>query len=132
MQAKRREWVLDLYNFCLGAFLLISPWLYTMTHETARLDTWFSGLLVAAVSAAAILAFREWEEWISLLAGIWMIVSPFVLGFAHTPAMHVNIGIGCAIVFLSGLELWLLHYDRPREQGTDVHRHNGTVNHAAH
>ncbi len=125
---KRQEWVLDLYNFCLGAFLLISPWLYTMTHETARLDTWFSGLLVAAVSAAAILAFREWEEWISLLAGFWMIVSPFVLGFAHTPAMHVNIGIGCAIVFLSGLELWLLHYDRPRE---DLHRGSHTINHAA-
>ena len=131
MEAKRREWVLDLYNFCLGAFLLISPWLYTMTHETARLDTWFSGLLVAAVSAAAILAFREWEEWISLLAGIWMIVSPFVLGFAHTPAMHVNIGIGCAIVFLSGLELWLLHYGRPRDEGAPVHQGHETINHAA-
>ena len=115
---KRREWVLDLYNLGLGAFLLVSPWLYSMTRETARLDTWFSGLLVAAVSVAAILAFREWEEWISLLAGLWMIVAPFALGFAHTPGMHVNVGIGCAVVFLAGLELWLIHYQRPGEVET--------------
>ena len=126
MTAKRREWVLDLYNFCLGAFLLISPWLFTMTRESARLDTWFSGILVAAVSAAALLAFREWEEWVSLLAGIWMIVSPYVLGFAHTPAMHVNFGIGCAVVFLSGLELWLIHYDGPRRESEAAHKGNET------
>ena len=71
------------------------------------------------MSAAAILAFREWEEWVSLLAGLWMIISPFLLGFAHTPAMHVNIGIGCAVMFLAGLELRrflrarLTHADRP-------------------
>ena len=104
MQAKRREWVLDLYNFCLGAFLVISPWLYTITHETARLDTWFSGLLVAAVSAAAILAFREWEEWISLLAGIWMIVAPFALDFNSTDtgltAVYIVAGIAVLLVSL--------------------------------
>src|SRR5581483_8954677 len=96
-----------------------------------RLDSWFSGLLVAAVSAAAILAFREWEEWISLLAGIWLIISPYVLGFAHTPAMHLNFGIGCAIVFLSGLELWLIHYEHPHDQGAAVPPRDKTVNHAA-
>jgi hypothetical protein len=107
----RREAALDIYNLVLGVFLFLSPWLFTMTRETARIDTWASGLLVAAVSAAAIVAFRQWEEWVSLLAGLWMIVSPWALGFVGTPAMHVNIGVGCAVAFLAALELWLVRYE---------------------
>jgi hypothetical protein len=113
MRAKRKEWVLDLYNLGLGAFLLISPWLFAITREVARLDTWISAALLLAVSAAAIVMFRAWEEWVSLLVRLWMIAAPFVLGFVHTPAMHVNIAIGCLVVFLAALELWLVH-DEPR------------------
>ena len=109
MRAMRREWVLDLYNLCLGALLFASPWMFAMPREATRIDTWMSGLLLIAVSAAALVAFREWEEWISLLIGLWMIVAPFALGFAHTSAMHINIAIGCVVVFLTLLDLFLVH-----------------------
>jgi hypothetical protein len=108
MRAMRREWVLDLYNLCLGAFLFASPWLFAMPREATRIDTWMSGLLLVAVSAAAIVAFHEWEEWVRLLIGLWMIAAPFALGFAHTTAMHINIGIACVVVFLTLLELFLV------------------------
>jgi hypothetical protein len=37
-------------------------------------------------------------------------VSPWLLGFAHTRAMHFSIGVGIVIAFLAVLDLWL-HYD---------------------
>jgi drug/metabolite transporter (DMT)-like permease len=89
-----------------------------MTRETARLESWITGAVLLVVSAGAIVAFREWEEWVRLLAGAWMIVAPFVLGFAHTTAMHVSIGIGGAVLFLTLLELFLLHEERPRSPTT--------------
>lgn len=46
----------------------------------------------------------------------WLIVSPWVLGFAHTKAMHWAIGIGIVSLYLSSLELWMIHYDQPGEQ----------------
>ena len=121
MRAMRKEWVLDLYNLALGVFLFAAPWLFAMTRETARLESWITGLLLLGVSAGAIVAFREWEEWIRLLAGLWMIVAPFVLGFTHTTGMHVSIATGGAVLFLTVLELFLLHDERPQSRTTAAH-----------
>jgi hypothetical protein len=107
----RKEAALDLYNLALGAFLFVSPWLFAMTHATARIDTWASGALLVAVSIAALVAFADWEEWISLALGLWMIASPWLLGFAHTSAMHANVAVGCLVVFLALLDLWLVKYE---------------------
>jgi hypothetical protein len=46
-----------------------------------------------------------------MILGLWVMASPWLLGFAHTKAMHVNIILGLAIAFMSALDLWLIHYD---------------------
>jgi SPW repeat len=61
------------------------------------------------LSLAAVVAFSSWEEWANLLVGIWLIISPWMLGFAHTSAMHFSIGVGAAVTFLAALELWLVY-----------------------
>ena len=109
MRTWRRESALDLYNLVLAAILLISPWLFTLTNKTARIDLWASSAAVMLISLAAIAAFAKWEEWANLLLGIWLIASPWILGFAHTRAMHFSIGVGLAIAFLAALELFLLY-----------------------
>jgi len=45
--------------------------------------------------------------------GAWIVASPWLLGFPHTIAMHVFIGIGIVVMYLAALELWLIHYDGP-------------------
>ena len=109
MRPWRRESALDLYNLVLAALLLISPWLFTLTNTTARIDLWASSLAVILISLAAIAAFAKWEEWANLILGVWLIASPWVLGFAHSRAMHFSIGVGLAIAFLAALELFLLY-----------------------
>ena len=114
MRPWRRESALDLYNLVLAAVLLVCPWLFTLTNMTARIDLWASSLAIILISLAAIAAFAKWEEWANLILGIWLIASPWILGFTHTRAMHFSIGIGLAIAFLSALELFLL-YDTDQE-----------------
>ena len=113
MLKRRREVVFDAYNLAIGAFLFLSPWLFGFTRENARLDTWAVGAAIVVLSLAAIVLFAEWEEWLNLLLACWLIVSPWVLGFVHTKAMHWAIGIGLVSLYLSALELWMIHYDRP-------------------
>jgi SPW repeat-containing protein len=117
MKIWRRESVLDLYNLLLAMFLFISPWLFARANGTAAVDLRMSGAAIAILSLAAILAFSKWEEWINLLVGIWLIVSPWVLGFPHTRAMHFSIAVGAAVAFFAALELWLI-YDATHQETT--------------
>jgi hypothetical protein len=117
MRKWRRESPLDLYNLLLAMFLLISPWLFARANGTAAIDLRLSGAAVAVISLAAMFAFSNWEEWVNLLLGVWLIVSPWVLGFTHTRAMHFSIAVGAAVAFLAALELFLVydanHPDQP-------------------
>jgi SPW repeat len=109
MKKWRRESILDLYNLVLAAFLFISPWMFAQANGTAAADLRISGVAVAILSLAAILAFATWEEWANVLLGLWLIASPWILGFPHTRAMHFSIGIGVAVTFFAALELWLVY-----------------------
>ncbi|WP_245286621.1 SPW repeat protein [Bradyrhizobium sp. ARR65] len=81
-----------------------------MTNAPGKFDLLASGAVIAVVSLAAIIAYKDWEEWANFLLGLWLIASPWLLGFAHTRAMHFSIGIGVVVAFLAMLDLWL-HYD---------------------
>jgi hypothetical protein len=105
----RPESVLDFYNLLLAAVLLVSPWLFTLTNPAGRLDLLASGVAIAAISLGAIVAYASWEEWANLLLGLWLVASPWILGFTHTRAMHFSIGLGGLVAFLAILELWLIY-----------------------
>ncbi len=113
----RHDSILDLYNLVLALFVFVSPWLFTYVSQPARFDLWLTGIVIAVLSFAAIVAFAEWEEWLSLLLALWLIAAPWVLGFAHTKAMHVSVAAGLIIAFLTGLDLWLEH-DRKSTPGS--------------
>jgi SPW repeat len=115
----RRETILDIYTLALAAFLFLAPWLFHFARAPARADDWVSSALLLAVAIGAVLAFAEWEEWATLILGLWVFASPWLLGFAHTKAMHINIGVGLIIMLMSALELWLIHYDPPRPDAAD-------------
>ena len=122
----RRETTLDIYNIILGAALFAAPWLFSYSHQAARADDWVTGAIIIAFAVGAVVAFSEWEEWISMLLGLWVTVSPWLLGFAHSKAMPVHVAIGLLIMFLSALELWLIHYE------PDTTRPDSRVDHGNH
>jgi len=116
MKKWRSESALDLYNVLLAVVLFAAPWLFKLTNSTARLDFWVCSAAVVAISLAAIFAYANWEEWVNLLFGIWLIVSPWVLGFSQMRATHFAVGIGALIAFMAILELWLM-YEKAHPMG---------------
>jgi len=114
LSTRRREAVLDLYNILLAAFLFTTPWLFAYANEVVRWDMWIVGAAIMAVALLAIFAYAAWDEWVNTMLGIWLIVSPWLLGFAHTRAMHFSIGIGLAVILMALIEL-MLGYNPPRE-----------------
>jgi hypothetical protein len=111
----RKESVLDVYNLVAAVFLFVSPWLYAFSLERVELDMWVSGIAIAVVSLAAAVAFTEWEEWITLALGLWLVISPWVLGFLNPTAVHVAVIVGGIVAYLALLELWLIHYGEREE-----------------
>jgi hypothetical protein len=109
MRKWRAESILDLYNLVLAVLLFVSPWFFAHRNGTAAIDLRASGAAIAVISLAAMFAVAYWEEWTNLLAGVWLIVSPWVLGFTHTSAMHFSIAVGAAVAFMATLELWLMY-----------------------
>ncbi len=101
----RKETVLDIYNLLLALFLFATPWFVAFANGEARVDIWASSAAIAIVSIAAILAFSIWEEWLNFALGVWLILSPWALGFAHTRAMHYSIVIGSLVALVAATEL---------------------------
>jgi predicted cobalt transporter CbtA len=92
-----------------------------LTISQGRIDIWVTSAIIAILSLAAIIAYRDWEEWLNVLLGLWLIVSPWLLGFPHTRAMHISIGFGAVIVFLALLDLFLHYEKRHPEEEEPIH-----------
>ena len=112
MKRWRRESALDTYNLAAAGVLFVAPWLFRLTNGTARLDFWLCALAIIAMSSAAIFTYANWEEWTNVVVGLWLIVSPWMLGFAHFRAMHFSVAIGIIVTFMSLLELFLIYESR--------------------
>ena len=104
----------DVANLVLGVILLASPWIFGFPSGAASQNAVISGIIIAAISIAALAAFTVWEEWLNLIVGVWVLVSSWVLGFAGIAATQVHIVIGGIVALLAALEIWLLYQRPPR------------------
>jgi signal transduction histidine kinase len=93
-----RRWQ-DWANLVLGAWVFVSPWVLEYSGTASTSAAWNAHVMGAAIVVFALIAAympKAWEEMINTLAGVWLVVSPFVLGFASamTIALHtVLVGI---------------------------------------
>jgi hypothetical protein len=114
MPRSMRDAVLDVINLSLGAFLFFTPWLFGYATGAMSGNAWISGILIFLASIAAIAAFAEWEEWANVIVGLWLLVSPWVLGFDGSQAMHIDLVVGIIVALLATIELWSGHQAPPR------------------
>lgn len=96
----------DVGNLILGVILLASPWLFTFAAGFQTQNALVTGIVIIVLSIAALTAFAVWEEWLNLIVGLWLIASPWVLGFPRASAMLVDVVIGIIVVVLAAIELW--------------------------
>ena len=108
----------DVMNLFLGTILFFSPWLFSLSAGAPRQTASIIGLFIAVLSIAALSAFAVWEEWFNLIAGLWLIVAPWLLGFQDRNAMTVDVVIGTIVAALAAFEIWL-SVDRRQGGPTD-------------
>ncbi|HWQ40317.1 MAG TPA: SPW repeat protein [Burkholderiales bacterium] len=101
----------DPVNFILGLWLIASPWV--LGHRAEASPTWNAVILGIAVAVIALIAFfrvMAWEEWLNAAFGVWLAISPWVLGFSALASATANAVIVGVVVAV--LALWTLGTDK--------------------
>ena len=97
----------DVVNLILSGVLFFSPWLFDLSAGAQWQTASTVGIIIAVLSIAALAAFAVWEEWIIVIAGLALIVSPWLLGFQDTDAMNIDVIIGVSVAALAAVEVYL-------------------------
>lgn len=87
---KKRQWQ-DGLNFVFGFWLIIAPWVlgYADTRIAVG-NSVIMGIAVLIVSFTALVAPDIWEEWISLLLGFLLVISPVTTGYTGQTTAVIN------------------------------------------
>jgi len=114
MQASRRagtnarDWI----TLICGVLLFVSPWALGFAGNVmAGWTAWVGGVVIAIMGIVALVQFAEWEEWVALIAGVLMVIAPWVLGFAAvTYAVWTCVLLGIVVAVVSVSEIWMVHH----------------------
>jgi hypothetical protein len=111
-----RDWVM----LVLGAWLFLSPWILGFAGgapagaepavagpAAAAWNAWIVGVVITALAIWAIVKFAEWQDWLTGILGVWLVIAPWVLGFSSLTAAAWNqVIVGLLVVALAAWELW--------------------------
>jgi hypothetical protein len=82
----------------------------TDPRGAASWNAWASGALIAALAAAALWLFAEWEEWLTLIVGLWVATSPWFAHFsAHNTAATLHVIGGIVVAAIAAVRIWHVH-----------------------
>ncbi len=97
----------DCVSMVLGAVIALTSWMVGDTvSQTIAANAVIVGILVLALGAAEFLDLRRWEEGLETGCGLWLIVSPFIFGYADSGTLRYwHFALGAAVVLLAVLEL---------------------------
>lgn len=116
-QLNRHHWQ-DRMNGLIGLWLVICPWAMqsALPADTALAGTtawsfWATGVLLAGL--IILFAYNALEEWINLGIGAWLVLSPWVVGFASATALTWNAVVSGGLIIL--LAASALIFGRGRE-----------------
>ena len=100
-----KQWQ-DWSSWALGIWLLLSPWTLFFEYEpAARHNALAVGTLIIVVEVVELSVFRDWEEWINVVLGAWLLISPWALGIASTAAKLNFIVVGALVLALALYEI---------------------------
>lgn len=100
MRQRWEDWV----NLVIGVWLFVSPWILGFTGETAAAwNAYLLGIATVVFTAFALYMPRRWEEWANSIIGLWMVLSPWLLGYAAVTGATWNAVV--AGILLLGISL---------------------------
>ena len=117
---KTLQWE-DWLGIGVGAWMLASPWILGYTDSvSATMNALFVGTFLVLAEMLDLDVHENAEERIDIAAGLWLIASPFVLGFSTNGAASLNaaaaglVTIGLAAIALSPFDRQIARWGRDR------------------
>jgi uncharacterized membrane protein HdeD (DUF308 family) len=106
-----QDWIM----LVCGVLLFVAPWAMGFSGDLAAASAaWVGGIVIAAMAIAALFQFAEWEDWVALVAGVLMIVAPWILGFAALRyAVWAFVALGLIVAVASVSEIWTIRHSTP-------------------
>ena len=110
---QHRTWE-DWGGMLLGLLIALTPWLPTQQGEVADagrsaviLNTVMVGLIVFGLAQLEYVSLQRWQQVGGIIAGLWLILSPYVFGY-HSDGLlrFYHSAFGALVVLLSTLQLW--------------------------
>lgn len=111
----------DWGNLIVGAWLFVSPFVlqYPSEMPNAVWNAYILGAAIMIFSAFAVYLPRAWEEGINVVLGLWMIASPWALGFASDKNITMNaVIVGILVAILAA---WAVLHDKDFEKWRHEH-----------
>ena len=113
-----RRWV-DAVNILLGLWLIAAPSLTSAAGDgPAAWNSWSVGIAVLTLTAFAMYKPSVSADALGVLLGVWLIASPWVLGFVELPATTTEAVLPAAAtnavlvgVLVIGYALWAMRID---------------------
>lgn len=91
--ARWQDWL----NLVLGVWLFLAPIVGVgAATGAAAWNAYATGALIGLFSIWALVKPEQWEEWINLVVGLWVIAAPFLLVFTGDTAAlwnHLIVGV---------------------------------------
>ena len=109
----------DWLDMVLGLWLAVSPWIIGFADDdpAAARNALIVGIAIAVLSALTFLAYHIVEEWIDVILGVWLIVSPWVLpGTRDSTVVADFVIVGAIVLALSGYEIWAARHGHPHPE----------------
>ena len=109
-----RTWE-DWCGMLLGVLIVLSPWFPSpAAHEVVDaersyviLNTFTIGILVFGLAQLEYVALQRWEEVAEIVAGLWLIASPYNFGYSDDGMLRFwHTSLGGLVVLLAALQLW--------------------------
>jgi hypothetical protein len=106
------DMAINIANIALGGFLFVAPWVLGFGQETwAALNAQLSGAVVILLSLLAVVRTYDWEEWLNVMAGLWIMGAPWLLWFEGVPAARwTHVIVGFCITAVAAYELYRLYF----------------------
>ena len=104
--SKPRHWE-DPATALAGLWLVASPWVLDYQGDTtAMVNASASGTALIILGVAASIFFRHWMALFAAAIALWLLISPWTLGFVNVKLAAWNEEVAGAMVFL--LSVWTL------------------------
>lgn len=89
-------------NILLGIWVIISPFVLSFSQlSTAMWNNVATGVAVGIIGLIRASAVQPEWSWANIILGVWLIASPFVLGFFNQVALWNNIILGIIIALVA-------------------------------